>query len=315
MDDIEALTILSSTPMLGSVKIRVLLHRFGTALNAISCDRDELNQLPGFTQNICKKWGWWKTDLSWETNLKLVKQHNVKIVPYTSDFYPKRLLEAPDHPVLLYVMGELKNVDNRSLAIVGTRRPGSYGLAMAEKISGCLAASGFTIVSGLAQGIDTAAHRGALHEGRTLAVLGSGLANIYPRENQNLASLIANNGALISEFPMTAPPDRHNFPQRNRIVSGMTIGSILVEAPKKSGAMITMEQARKYGKRLFALPGEVGENFSGNHQLIKQGKAELIESAADIDEAFSNLFSLNVPQHNRREYLLENRVVGFNEIE
>ncbi|MFQ5729292.1 MAG: DNA-processing protein DprA, partial [Waddliaceae bacterium] len=242
---------------------------------------------------IIQHWGWWESDFSWEKNLDLTKRLDVQIIPYTSPSYPRRLLELPDHPILLYVMGDLRGADQHSIAVVGTRRASVYGLEMAEKISRDLAAYGYTVVSGLARGIDTAAHQGALKKGRTVAVIGSGLANIYPKENLELAKHITNKGALISEYPMTTPPDRQNFPQRNRIVSGITMGSLLVEAPERSGAMITMNKAWGQGKKLFALPGRIGTNFCGNHQLIKQGKAQLIESAAEIDQDFGNLFNLN----------------------
>jgi len=183
--------------------------------------------------------------------------------------------------------------DQNGIAVIGTRQATLYGLEMAKKIAEDLAAVGFTVISGLARGIDTAAHAGALHarKGRTIAVIGSGLTNVYPRENIELSEAVANQGALISEFPMETPPDRQNFPQRNRIVSGMTMATVLIEAPLQSGAMITVEKALMQKRQVFALPGRADhENFRGNHQLLKQGKAHLVENADDIINSFNDLF-------------------------
>ena len=166
-------------------------------------------------------------------------------------------------------------------------------MEMARKISGEISRSGFTIISGLARGIDTAAHEAALEKGRTIAVLGSGFHHLYPKENERLAEQIIENGALISEFPMSTPPDRQHFPQRNRIVSGMTLGTILIEAPLQSGAMITCSQAYNLGRPVFALPGRADyEYFQGNHHLIKTRQAGLIENSKDVIIHFSDLFPL-----------------------
>ena len=293
MNELEALVILAGTPHLGSIKIKHLLQRFGSALDALKATPGEIADLPGFGYKIAADWGNWHRTGAWKHNLELVNRCHAEIIPFTNERYPKRLLEIPDHPVLLYVKGDLKAGDQRCLAIVGTRNASVYGTELAETFARDLAAYGFTIVSGLARGIDTAAHRGALARGRTFAVIGSGLADIYPRENGPLAAEIAAKGALISEFPMATPPDRQNFPQRNRIVSGMTMGTLLVEAPARSGAMLTMENAHCQGRRLFALPGRVDhENFRGNHHLIKTGRAKLVENVHDILECFENLFSL-----------------------
>lgn len=295
MNDSEALVVLAATPHLGPIKTRLLLSYCGSAVKAIQTESDEISGLPGFGPKILQNWGWWHRDSSWQHNLDLAKRLGARVVPFTSPEYPKRLLELPDAPVLLYVKGELKPCDTQSIAVVGTRNSGHYGNEMAETLSRDLAASGFTVVSGLARGVDTAAHRGALAKGRTIAVIGSGLADIYPQENKPLAELIAAGGAVISEFPMAAPPDRQNFPQRNRIVSGMTLGTLLIEAPAKSGAMITMDKAFAQGRKLFALPGRVdNENFKGNHLLIKSGKAQLVEDVRDICHCFDGLFGVGL---------------------
>lgn len=287
MDELAALVSLTETPLLGSIKIRLLLQRFGSAIESLRAHPKEIMQLPGFSPKVMQDWGKFKSN-----TMEIVDKFNFQIVPFTSPKYPKRLLELHDHPIILYVKGEIKNFDQHSIAIVGTRQASLYGKDMASKIAQDLASSGITVVSGLARGIDTEAHLGALKTGRTLAVIGSGLANIYPHENVALAERIAANGALISEFPPETPPDRQNFPQRNRIVSGMTMGTLLIEAPLKSGAMITMQRAKEQGRKLFALPGRVdNENYHGNHHLIKNGDADLIENAGDILNSFNGLFT------------------------
>ncbi len=294
MNELTALIILSSIPLLGSIKIRLLIHHFGSAVAALQASEQAVAELPGFGYKVVEGWRTRFDEKKWKKNVYLAETHQAQIIPYTSAVFPKRLLDLTDHPVILYVQGELRKEDQQCLAIVGTRQPSIYGIEMAEKIANDLASQGLTIVSGLARGVDTAAHRGALKRGRTLAVIGSGLADIYPKENSQLAREIANHGALISEFPMDTPPDRQNFPQRNRIVSGMTMGTLLIEAPLRSGAMITMERGLAQGRKLFALPGRAdSEQFQGNHSLIKNGQAYLVENAKDIMGHFEqlNIFS------------------------
>lgn len=291
MEEIEALLTLSSMPLLGSIKIRLLIQHFGSALVAIKSKKQELALLPGFGEKILGAWEECLKNSNIKQNLLLIEKSQVDLITYQDPRYPKRLLEIADHPVLLYVKGNYAPKDQRCLAIVGTRHASLYGMEMAKKISSELAHAGFTIISGLARGIDTAAHQGAYESGRTLAILGSGLAHIYPAENEQLADRICARGALISEFPMLAPPDRTHFPQRNRIVSGMSMGTILIEAPLKSGAMLTMNNAFKQGRPLFTLPGRADlDNFRGNHHLIKTKKAQLIENSQDILEFYGNLF-------------------------
>lgn len=291
LEEIEALLILSSIPSLGAIKIRHLLRQFGSALDALLALPEEICKLSGFGEKIAGAWKKWPGENSWKHNLTLVAKHQASLIPYTSPHYPKRLLEISDAPVLLYVQGTLLPTDRRSIAIVGTRQTSIYGQEMAKRFGYELAALGFTVVSGLARGVDTAAHLGALEGGRTIAVIGSGLADIYPAENRRLTERIANQGVMISEFPMATPPDRQNFPQRNRIVSGMTQGTLLIEAPVKSGAMITMQRGEEQGRKLFAIPGRLDDdNFRGNHSLIKRGKAHLVESGAEIASYFDDLF-------------------------
>ncbi|HEY4831031.1 MAG TPA: DNA-processing protein DprA [Waddliaceae bacterium] len=294
-DQTTALAILAATPLLGSVKIRLLLEHFGSPGCVLQAKPQEVKHAPGITSKIMENWGWWQQDRSWHKNLELANKQGVSLIPFTHEKYPKCLTRLSDFPILLYVKGELRDCDQRSLAIVGTRIATTYGKEMASKIACDLASLGFTIVSGLARGIDTAAHCGALQSGRTIAVIGSGLANIYPRENESLAEAIANKGALISEFPMTTPPGRQNFPQRNRVVSSLSLGIVLIEAPENSGALITMNKGWSQGLKLFALPGRAdSENFKLNHRLIKEGRATLVENAEDVSNSFSKLFNMSI---------------------
>jgi len=308
LSEIEALVILSSIPYLGPVKIRFLINTFGSALKALDIDPKIIEEMPGFGKRISQGLHVWQDDKSWQSNLDFAKKLGVKIISYTSPNYPKNLLEIDDYPLLLYTLGELKFDDQMSIAVIGTRQASIYGLEMAEQISSNLAEKGFTIISGLARGIDTAAHLSALKKGRTIAVIGSGLGNIYPSENNKLVEAIVNQGAgaVISEFPMNTPPERQNFPRRNRIVSGMSLGTLLIEAPIKSGAMITMEKALSQKKKLFAIPGRLdNENFKGNHLLIKKNMAKLIESADDICADFETFnFRKPVEQTNIKKPLL-----------
>lgn len=215
----------------------------------------------------------------------------VEVLPYSSELYPKKLLDTPDFPLLLYVKGDIGGLNRPFIAVIGTRQPSAYGLKMADKFAQELTDSGYTIISGLALGIDTAAHKAALYKGRTVAVLGSGIDHIYPKENLPLSQIIENKGALVSEYPPFYKPDRSFFPQRNRIIAGMSQGMLLVEAPLQSGSMIAMDKAYKYNRRCFAIPGPVdNESFKGNHTLIKQNKAKLVESTQDIISAFEDLY-------------------------
>jgi len=227
-----------------------------------------------------------------EKEIEEAKKENIKIIDFFSPFYPSLLKEIPSPPLVLYVKGKREVLTKFCFAIVGTRLASLYGKMMAEKIASTLASLGLVIVSGLARGIDTYAHQGALKEGITVAVLGSGLLNIYPKENISLAKKITEKGAVISEFPLRMPPFRRNFPQRNRIISGVSYGVLVVEAPGRSGALITARFALEQNREVFALPGEAFSPTSkGTHFLIKEG-AKLVDSLEDILEELN--LELNV---------------------
>ncbi len=214
----------------------------------------------------------------------------IHIITRIDDDYPQWLKNFPDAPIVLYVMGKIAEQDKKSIAVVGTRHPTHYGRDMAERISKDMVRCGFTVISGLARGIDTIAHKSAVGVGgRTIAVIGGGLDYIYPPENKELAKKISENGAVISEFPFGRVPDKTTFPIRNRIISGLSMGVLVVEAGLTSGALITVNTGLEQGKAIFALPGRVDSPASkGCHKLIKQG-AKLVESAEDILEEFEFL--------------------------
>ena len=246
----------------------------------------------------------------------LSPKSKINTLLFSDPQYPANLRYIYGPPPTLYIQGEIIPEDNIAIAIVGSRRGTYYGLRNAESLSFELAAKGITIISGLARGVDSAAHRGALKaRGRTIAVLGSGLNVMYPPENKKLADKIMQNGAVVSEFPLDTPPYRQNFPRRNRIISGLSLGVVVIEAAQKSGALITANFALEQGREVFALPGNIDSFASaGTHDLIKQG-AKLIESTKDIIEELEPLrfwgrqkaeskteFKPDLPEEERRIY-------------
>lgn len=292
MNETEALLFFTHIPHFDSIKIRLLIQYYGSAVQAVQATAAELAEWPGFGPKILQSWEKRFDQGLWQQTASLAEKYTIDIIPYTHQCYPKRLLELIDFPLVLYVKGSLLPADQHSLAIIGTRQASPYGLRMAAIISAELAEAKFTVVSGLARGIDTIAHQAACDRGRTIAVLGSGLGHIYPLENLKLAEKIIQRGALVSEFPISMPPDRHQFLQRNRLLSGMTMGTILIEAPKDSGTMKTAERAISQGRKVFALPGPIDqESFGGNHALIKSKQAELIENSEDVIMSYSDLFT------------------------
>jgi DNA processing protein len=218
-----------------------------------------------------------------EAALLWQQAENHHLVVVGSDDYPELLTQLPGAPLLLFVNGDVGALHLPSLAIVGSRNPTKGGIRNAVEFSRYMARSGFAIVSGLAQGIDTAAHRGALDVGgRTIAFLGHGIDRVYPAQNRELAHQIAATGALVSEYPLGAPPDKRHFPERNRLISGLSLGTVVIEAARRSGSLITARLAAEQGREIFALPGSIHNPLArGCHELIRQG-AKLVETAADI---------------------------------
>jgi len=281
----EALMVLNAIPGLTPRRIKRLIRYFGSAARILNSKRQELLEAGVVPQEIIERMLEFDRDYFVRDEWRLIRQHGAAVIAFDAPDYPFLLKEIPDAPVLLYVKGRYHQADNLSLAVVGSRRSSLYGLTMAREFAGQLAELGFTVVSGLARGIDTAAHQGCLAaQSRTLAVLGCGLSQIYPRENERLGDEIAAHGAILSEFPMTMPPKAQHFPQRNRIISGLTLGVLVIEAARRSGALITSRYALEQGREVFALPGRAKDPQSqGTNGLIQQG-AKLVTGVADILE-------------------------------
>jgi DNA processing protein len=237
--------------------------------------------------------------------IKRAAELGVGLVPYTAEEYPPALKQIYDPPLVLYTRGKLLAQDALALAVVGSRRCSYYGSTQAGRFAGELARLGFTIVSGLARGVDSAAHLGALEAGgRTVAVIGRGLAGIYPPENEALAARIAEHGAVLSELPLDTPPARENFPRRNRLISGLSLGVLIVEGTRQSGALITAASALEQGREVYALPGKAGDPLAeGPNGLIKSAGAKLVESPQDVlDElgpVADALVGLELPENVR----------------
>ena len=276
---------LNAVPGLGARRAKLLLGHFGSPRSVLEAPCSELRKVFGIGAELAGRIAGWKNSMDLEKEIHLIEKHRVKVVVINDTSYPGNLAGIFDPPLILYVKGELLLRDWVSVAIVGSRRPSFYGRTMAGKLGKELASRGLTVVSGLARGIDSAAHKGALSAtGRTIAVLGNGLSVVYPPENKGLMEEISQRGAVISEFPMTAPPERWNFPRRNRIISGLSLGVVVVEAAQRSGSLITVDCALEQGREVFALPGKVDSPTSrGANRLIQEG-AKLVTTAEDIVE-------------------------------
>jgi len=272
----EALITLNLIPGLGSVRIQSLLEFFGSAELALAAPAQILEQVPRIGARLARAIAGWRDCTNVHAELACAAEHGVRIVTILDADYPAALRRMGDPPIVLYMRGEYLQTDaDRSVAIVGTRAATPYGMTLARRFGRELADAGCTIISGLARGIDTAGHWGALDAGgRTLAVMGCGLATIFPQENEELAERICHgHGALVSEFPMTMRPGRTTFPQRNRIVAAWSKAVLVAEAPARSGALHTAGIAADYyGCSVFAIPGQADRPASaGCHALIRDG--------------------------------------------
>ncbi len=278
-------------PGLGPVRLRALLECFETPQRVLGAGRAALKAVKGVGAETAEALANWESHVDLPAEMKRVGEFGATVVTWNSPEYPESLATITNPPIVLYVWGDLRREDSRALGIVGSRNVTHYGTECARKISFQLAYAGYTVVSGLARGIDTAAHQGALAaKGRTIAVIGSGLMELYPPENQGLAEKIAASGAVVSEYPMCRPADRQTFPYRNRIVAGWGKGLLVVEAGLNSGALITAHQALDHGRSIYAVPGPIDRPTSaGSNRLIQQG-ARLITGAEDILEDLGALF-------------------------
>lgn len=281
MDREIAYVALNLLPGIGPVKIRKLLERFGTAPAILEAKSEQLRDV--VSQNLANVIRNWREEIDLDAEIGKIEAKGLKIIDWEHELYPEQLKEIHAPPVALYVWGDLTPADQHALAVVGTRRMTHYGRESAKQITFQLAHAGYTIVSGLAAGIDTIAHEAALAaNGRTIAVLGSGFAKIYPPENQKLAAKVAESGAVVSQFPFDITTDPRLFPIRNQTVSGMSHGVIVIEGNKKSGSMITAKAAVEQNRLVFALPGPIDRQTSGGPNSLIQDGAKLITSASDV---------------------------------
>lgn len=288
VEGIDNLIRFTLTENVGSVTMNRLIRVFGTSDNILGATESELREVSGINSKQIKG-VLAARDIDPRPEIDLAAENGVDIIAYDDPVFPKSLLEASDPPFILYVKGTLEPSDTRAIGIVGTRQASNYGREQAELFGYTLAKSGYTVVSGLARGVDTFAHRGALNSGgRTIAVVGCGLCDVYPPENRDLMAEIIHQGAVVSEFAMRVTPTRITFPRRNRIIAGMSQGTLVIEAPERSGALITARQANEMGREVFALPGRVDQsNTGGCHALIRDG-AVLVRNPGDILEEFSD---------------------------
>ncbi len=270
---------------IGAILYKRLIDQFKNPEAVFAASEEALWGVEGISESAAKNILTFNAFDAVKREINQIEKEGVQLLTLTDPAYPKLLLSIYDPPPILYTKGTLVESDCYPVAMVGARNMTPYGRSVAERLSGGLARAGITVVSGLAKGIDAVAHRAALVAGgRTVAVLGSGLDCIYPREHQKLADEIAQQGVLISEFPMGTTPEPHHFPQRNRTISGLSLGVVVVEASEKSGSLITSRHAMEQGREVFAVPGSIfSETSSGVHSLIRSG-AKLVDQAEDIIE-------------------------------
>jgi DNA processing protein len=302
MSNIESWIALSLVPEIGPVTFRKLLSICGDPASVFDLPLKELSVIEGVGERKAKHirhFSGWK-DV--EEQVKQIDRCNAKVLTFLSPEYPAMLRQIEDAPVLLYVKGTIQDEDRFAIALVGSRKSTPYGRLVAEKLSSELSASGFTVVSGMARGIDTMAHTGALASGgRTIAVLGSGIDKAYPPENRGLMERIAESGYAVSEFPWGTEPNRENFPRRNRLISGLSMGVVVVEAAAGSGALITADAALEQNREVFAVPGNItSPNSAGTNDLIKKG-AKLIQKSDDIIEDLAPVLRGFVRAKERRK--------------
>ncbi|MBC8264226.1 MAG: DNA-protecting protein DprA [Anaerolineales bacterium] len=266
------------------MKFRALLNHFGDLEEAWRADARELKEA-GLDQRALSNFMTMRSTISLDGEMEKIERQGAKVLTWDDPAYPPRLLNIYNPPPVIYVKGDILEEDQWAVAVVGTRVATVYGKEVARQIAGGLARNGLTIVSGLARGIDSEAHRAALDAGgRTIAVLGSGVDVIYPAESRKLAQAVINRGALVSEYAMGVQPEASNFPPRNRIISGLSLGVVVVEAGERSGALITADFALEHGREVFAVPGNIFRKKSmGTNKLIQQG-AKPVLSVEDILE-------------------------------
>lgn len=274
----------SLTAEVGPILFGRIVEHFGSAQAALGAGVHTLQAIDGIGPILAERMARSRETADVDAELALAERHGVRIICREDDEFPRLLRHIPDPPICLYVRGRIDTEDALAVAVVGARRCSIYGREQAQRFGHQLANRGLVVVSGLARGIDGESHKGALNGGgRTLAVLGNGLGTIYPPEHRELAARIAENGALISELPMTTAPSKENFLPRNRLIAGLSLGVLVVEAAKRSGSLSTAARASEYNREVFAIPGRVDSDFSsGTNALIRDQHAKLVTGVDDI---------------------------------
>lgn len=289
-DDLEYWLALSSIADIGPITIKRLLSVFHSPRKILEANFKDLTSIADIGELRARKIYKFSSWDEVEKEIKAIDNYGIKVIKYTDREYPESLRQIEDSPIILYVNGSFAEDDRYGIAMVGSRRMTEYGKRIAEKIASELVLLGFTIVSGMARGIDTISHKTALKAGgRSIAVLGCGLDRPYPPENIKLFEALTQSGCVVSEFPPGTPPSKENFPKRNRLISGFSVGVLVIEATMTSGSLITANHALEQGKEVFAIPGSItSRNSEGTNALIKKG-AKLVQRVEDIIEELSPL--------------------------
>lgn len=288
---------------IGPIAFARLLVLFRDAESALGVSAAQLETVRGIGRQSAERAARSRDEAPVEQEIEAAAAHGVRIICREDADYPKGLNQIPDAPIVLYVRGELRSTDAVAIAIVGTRRCSIYGSEQARRFGELLSGAGFTVVSGLARGIDAFAHHGAVDTGgRSIAVLGNGLTEIYPPDNRALAEKLLEHGAWLSELPMNAAVRRENFPSRNRIIAAITLGTLVIEAPARSGALITARLASEYNREVFAVPGRIQDPMSiGTNILIRDGSAKLTTCLDDVLSELGEVGLAMMPRESRDE--------------
>ena len=296
MDTEHGWLALSLVPGVGARTFHRLIQRFGSPEQVFTAPRDHLGQVAGLKQSTVEAIMSFPFETAAKEERVRLRDLGVGIIRWGTEQYPSLLANIHDPPPLLYLRGTISPEDEMAVAVVGSRNATPYGLTVCKRLCEELALQGWTVVSGMARGIDSVAHLGALEGGgRTIAVLGTGLDVIYPAENKKLYQRTVASGAVVTEFPLGTPPEPGNFPIRNRIISGLALGVVVVEATAKSGSLITARMALDQGRQVFAVPGPIDRRgVAGPHRLIKEG-AKLVERPEDIVEELLPMVSHRPP--------------------
>ncbi len=314
MNEQEYIIALNLVKGLRNIRIIELLKHFSNVSQIFKTSVNTLSRVTAMGPSLARQIHSVIETEEFSEELRWIDRSKTQIITIIDELYPEPLKQIYDPPVVLYTRGDVRVLQRISVAIVGCRRASCYGLRQAERIAGELSLKGICVVSGMARGIDTAAHKGALaHQGKTVAVLGSGLNQIYPAENKSLFEEIAQSGAVISEFPLAMPPQKENFPKRNRIISGLSRAVVVVEAARRSGSLITANLALEQNRDVCAVPGAANSmNAQGTNKLIKEG-AKLVENADDILEELNIPADVQKPDNIKTGFVAEGRRPDINE--